>query len=172
MTSNDISIDTPRLMRNLKELGDAGRGKDNRLVRLAASDADKEGRDLLIEWMKELDMVIDIDQVGNIFGTWQTDENQDKAPVMTGSHIDSVTDAGIYDGCYGVLSGLEVVRELKSNNVKTERPVTVAAFTNEEGVRYPPSMMAPLYMPAEGQWMTHIISKVWMARFLATNLNV
>src|SRR5699024_11635576 len=63
---------------------------------------------------------------------------------MLGSHIDSVIDAGIYDGSYGVLSGLETIQSLKENNIKTKRPVTVAAFTNEEGVRFPPSMLGSL----------------------------
>lgn len=63
--------------------------------------------------------------MGNIFGVLETEENRDKEPIVIGSHIDSVINAGIYDGCYGVLSGLEVIRTLKENNYKLERPIIV-----------------------------------------------
>ena len=82
--------------------------------------------------------------MGNIFGILETEESKDKEPIVIGSHIDSVINAGIYDGCYGVLSGLEVIRTLKENNYKLESPIIVAAFTNEEGIRFQPDMMGSL----------------------------
>jgi N-carbamoyl-L-amino-acid hydrolase len=102
--------------------------------RLALTDADKLARDLTVSWMKDLGMSVQIDQVGNIIGLRLGKE--ELPPIMVGSHIDTVTVAGRYDGSYGVLSALEVVNTLNDNDVKTQRPLAVAAFTNEEGVRF------------------------------------
>lgn len=102
--------------------------------RLALSDADKGGRDLIVSWMEELGISIHIDQVGNIIGVRPGEE--ELPPVMLGSHIDTVTVAGKYDGSYGVLAALEVINTLNDNDVKTRCPLVVVAFTNEEGVRF------------------------------------
>jgi len=83
-----------------------------------------------------------VDRVGNMFGIWSG--ASDTAPVMVGSHIDTVINAGIYDGCYGVLSGLEVIETLREAGLTPARPIVVAAFTNEEGVRYAPDMLGSL----------------------------
>jgi beta-ureidopropionase / N-carbamoyl-L-amino-acid hydrolase len=85
-----------------------------------------------------------IDRIGNIFGIWNGGANARDAPVLMGSHLDTVIDGGIYDGCYGVLSGLEVIETLKSAGFVPARAVAVATFTNEEGVRYAPDMMGSL----------------------------
>ena len=114
-------------------------------TRTALTDAEKQGRDLVVSWMKALDLVIRIDQIGNIFGTLPSvSGNSDTAPLMIGSHIDTVINAGALDGCYGVLSGLAVVRAFREAGVLPSRPITVAAFTNEEGVRFHPDMMGSL----------------------------
>lgn len=139
-----LKINEDRLLNRINELGQVGRNDKDQLTRLALSDEDKEGRDLLVSWFNELDLKIEVDRFGNIFATWEEEHNKGEKPLMLGSHIDSVIDAGIYDGSYGVLSGLETVQTLKENNVKTNRPVTIAAFTNEEGVRFPPSMLGSL----------------------------
>ncbi|CAD2081931.1 Zn-dependent hydrolase [Jeotgalicoccus coquinae] len=139
-----LKINGDRLLNRINELGEVGRNEKGQLIRLALSDEDKEGRDLLVSWFNELDLKIEVDRFGNIFATWEEEHNKGEKPLMLGSHIDSVIDAGIYDGSYGVLSGLETVQTLKENNVKTNRPVTIAAFTNEEGVRFPPSMLGSL----------------------------
>ena len=139
-----LKINEDRLLNRINELGQVGRNDKEQLIRLALSDEDKEGRDLLVSWFNELDLKIEVDRFGNIFATWEEEHNKGEKPLMLGSHIDSVIDAGIYDGSYGVLSGLETVQTLKENNVKTNRPVTIAAFTNEEGVRFPPSMLGSL----------------------------
>lgn len=139
-----ISIDAQRLLGRIRELGAIGRDCDGRLVRLAASDADKLGRDCFVGWLNEAGLDVAVDRIGNIFGIWQTPENAGLAPVMVGSHIDSVIDAGIYDGCYGVLAGLEVIQTLKASGLVPSRPIAVAAFTNEEGVRFSPDMMGSL----------------------------
>ena len=139
-----MKINGNRLLETLKKLGATGREESGALSRVAATDNDKAGRDLFVSWLKETGLNVKVDQMGNIFGVLETEENKDKEPIVIGSHIDSVINAGIYDGCYGVLSGLEVIRTLKENNYKMERPVIVGAFTNEEGIRFQPNMMGSL----------------------------
>jgi N-carbamoyl-L-amino-acid hydrolase len=112
------------------------------VCRIALTDADRQGRDQLVRWMKELGLAVRIDQLGNIFGIRAG--KTDTAPVMTGSHIDTVATGGRYDGNYGVLAGLEVVRWLNQRRRQTLRPLVVAAFTNEEGVRFMPDMLGSL----------------------------
>ncbi|MBZ9771483.1 Zn-dependent hydrolase [Mesorhizobium sp. CO1-1-8] len=139
-----IAIDTKRLLGRIRELGAVGRDSEGRLIRLAASDTDRQGRDLFVGWLRQAGLDVAIDRVGNIFGIWQSPENTGQAPLLIGSHIDTVIDAGIYDGCYGVLAGLEVIETLKASGFSPSRPIAVAAFTNEEGVRYTPDMMGSL----------------------------
>ena len=139
-----IAIDAQRLLGRIRELGTVGRDSDGRLTRLAASDTDKQGRDLLVGWLRYAGLDVAIDRIGNIFGIWQSTDNAGKAPLLIGSHIDTVIDAGIYDGCYGVLAGLEVIETLKASGLSPSRPLAVAAFTNEEGVRFSPDMMGSL----------------------------
>ena len=141
---NNLSIDSARLLGRLRELGAIGRDADGRLVRLAVSDTDKKGRDRLAGWIESAGLELAIDRIGNIFGIWSPDGTEGRAPLMLGSHIDTVIDAGIYDGCYGVLSGLEVIETLKQAGFVPARPIVAAAFTNEEGVRYAPDMMGSL----------------------------
>ncbi|TGT38278.1 M20/M25/M40 family metallo-hydrolase, partial [Mesorhizobium sp. M8A.F.Ca.ET.167.01.1.1] len=102
------------------------------------------GRDRLVGWLQEAGLEVAIDRIGNIFGIWKGGADAGQAPVMLGSHIDTVIDAGIYDGCYGVLAGLEAIESLKEAGFAPARPIVVAAFTNEEGVRFSPDMMGSL----------------------------
>jgi beta-ureidopropionase / N-carbamoyl-L-amino-acid hydrolase len=143
-TKLNLSINSERLLKRLHELGRTGLDNDNKRTRLAASDGDKAGRDLLVTWMKEAGLQVEIDKIGNIFGIWYGSENRNEAPLLLGSHIDTVINAGMYDGCYGVLSGLEVINSLKEKGFIPTRPIAVGAFTNEEGVRYQPDMMGSL----------------------------
>ena len=110
--------------------------------RLALTDADKQGRDLVVKWMDELGMKVKVDQIGNIFAV--RDGQQDLSPIMTGSHIDTVYNGGNLDGNLGVLAGLEIVETLNEHNIQTQRPIVVAVFTNEEGARFQPDMMGSL----------------------------
>lgn len=135
-------LDAERLLDRLRELGDVGRDGEGRLTRLAASDADRAARDRIVRWLEEDGLEVLIDRVGNLFGVWRVDS--EKAPFMTGSHIDTVVDAGIYDGSYGVLAGLAVLGACRDAGVVPDRSMVVAAFTNEEGVRYAPDMMGSL----------------------------
>ena len=139
-----LSINEERLLERINALGETGKDADGRRVRLAASDGDKDGRDMIVSWMKDAGLEVVVDRIGNIFGIWETPENRDKAPLMVGSHIDSVIDAGKYDGCYGVIAGIEVIKTLKEQGYVPERPIVTGAFTNEEGVRYAPDMMGSL----------------------------
>src|SRR5215813_5660102 len=130
------------LLDTLDTLARIGAIEGGGCARLALTDEDKAGRDLVIGWMKELGLEIRIDAIGNVIGLRAGRENL--APVMTGSHIDTVRTGGRYDGNYGVLAGLEVVRALNAANVTTRRPIAVAFFTNEEGARFQPDMMGSL----------------------------
>ncbi len=138
-----LRVDGARLERRLKQLGEIGRDGAGRLTRLAATDSDRAGRDQVARWMREAGLEVRVDCIGNLFGMWQVGE-ADAAPLLLGSHIDTVIDAGIYDGCLGVLAGLEVVAALRAAGVAPARPVAVAAFTNEEGVRFAPDMLGSL----------------------------
>lgn len=139
-----LPLDGQSLLLQIRLLGEIGAepGQDGR-TRIALTDADKAGRDQLLRWMEALDLEIRIDRIGNIFSTLRADGDQ-QAPLMIGSHIDSVANAGALDGCYGVLAGLAVQRAFRQAGVLPSRPITVAAFTNEEGVRYQPDMMGSL----------------------------
>ena len=138
------SIDAARLLGRIRTLGEIGRDADGRLIRLAASDTEKLGRDRFVAWIEGAGLEVAVDRIGNIFGIWKPDSVTDNAPLMLGSHIDTVIGAGIYDGCYGTLSGLEVIETLRAEGLTPSRPIVVAAFTNEEGVRYAPDMMGSL----------------------------
>src|SRR5699024_250059 len=105
---------------------------------------DKMGRDPLKAWCEEVELKFELDQVGNMFGTFQSKENKNEKTLMLGSHIDSVNNEGIYDGVLWVVGALEVVQTIKEEGMTPSRPITVAAFTNEEGVRFPPSMLGSL----------------------------
>jgi N-carbamoyl-L-amino-acid hydrolase len=138
---------TPRLsdrhlLDTLDTLAKIGAIDGGGCARLALTDEDKAGRDLVLGWMKDLGLDVRIDAIGNVIGLRAGRENL--SPVMTGSHIDTVRTGGRYDGNYGVLAGLEVVRALNEAKITTRRPIAVAFFTNEEGARFQPDMMGSL----------------------------
>jgi beta-ureidopropionase / N-carbamoyl-L-amino-acid hydrolase len=135
-------LSSRHLLDTLETLARIGAIEGGGCARLALTDEDKAGRDLVVGWMKGLGLEVRIDAIGNVVGLRAGRENL--APVMTGSHIDTVRTGGRYDGNYGVLAGLEVVRALNQANVTTRRPIAVAFFTNEEGARFTPDMMGSL----------------------------
>ena len=137
-----LRLDDRRLLGALDDLAAIGAIDGGGCARLALTDEDRAGRDLVVGWMKELGLDIRVDAIGNVIGVRAGRENV--APVMTGSHIDTVRTGGRYDGNYGVLAGLEVVRALNEAEVTTRRPIAVAFFTNEEGARFQPDMMGSL----------------------------
>lgn len=139
----DLRVDADRLLRRLTELSDIGAIEGTTgSSRLAFTDADKAGRDLVVAWMTELGLDITVDGIGNIVAVRPGTE--DLAPVMTGSHIDTVRTGGRYDGNLGVLAGLEVIETLIAAGVETRHPIGVGVFSNEEGARFPPDMMGSL----------------------------
>ena len=141
-----LPLDGDTLLRQIRALGVIGAEPESGgRTRIALTDAEKAGRDQLVRWMQELELIVQIDQIGNIFGTLPAaNVGADARPLMLGSHIDTVKNAGALDGCYGVLAGLAVVRAFRQAGVLPHRPITVAAFSNEEGVRYQPDMMGSL----------------------------
>lgn len=136
-----VDINDRRLMNRIMALGEVGGLPGGGCNRLALTDADRDGRDLVVAWMRDLNMNVAIDVVGNIVGTWQVGTG---APVMTGSHIDTVRTGGLYDGNYGVLAGLEVIETCQERGIEPRRPLAVGIFTDEEGARYAPDMLGSL----------------------------
>ncbi len=122
----------------LAEVGAIDGGGCNRL---ALTDADRDGRNVVVGWMRDLGLEIAIDAVGNVIGTWNVGSG---AAVMTGSHIDTVRTGGKYDGNYGVIAGLEVIETCQRAGVTPQRPLQVAFFTDEEGARFAPDMLGSL----------------------------
>lgn len=136
-----IYVNAERLECTIREMGLLGFSEEtNGRTRLALSDSDKQGRDLFCQWLREAGLEVRVDAMGNIFGV-RGGTNQSAPPVMIGSHLDTVKNAGMFDGIAGVLGGLEVVRTLNEHDIRTECPVVVASFTNEEGARFEYDMM-------------------------------
>jgi beta-ureidopropionase / N-carbamoyl-L-amino-acid hydrolase len=136
-------IDGKRLLADLEALAAVGDTGDGGNCRLALTDEDAGGRELVVGWMRALGLDARVDRIGNVVATRAgTDDGLD--PVMTGGHIDTVRTGGRYDGTLGVLAGLEVVRALDDAGVRTRRPLAVAFFTDEEGSRFAPDMLGSL----------------------------
>ena len=137
-----LEINGERLLRRLWDLAEIGPIPGGGNNRLALTDADKEGRDLVVTWMRDLGLDVSIDTIGNVAAV-QTDVGSGP-PVMMGSHIDTVATGGKYDGNLGVLAALEVIESAIESGVELQRPLAAAFFTNEEGSRFPPDMMGSL----------------------------
>jgi len=134
-----MRIDRKRLEESMEALGRIGATARGGLNRVALTDDDRRGRDLLVSWMREAGLTVTVDQMGNIFG--QRAGEDGLPPVMMGSHADSVPTGGKYDGQLGVLCALETIRTLNDGKVRTRHPVAMAIFTNEEGARFQPAMI-------------------------------
>ncbi|MDS1142282.1 Zn-dependent hydrolase [Pusillimonas sp. SM2304] len=146
MPTKAVSLDGQHLLAQIHALAAVGADAEaGGRTRIALTDAEKDGRDLVVQWMRELRLDVRVDRIGNIFGILQaaTDEGNQR-PLMIGSHIDTVRNAGALDGCYGVLAGLAIVRAYRKARAQPMRAIIIAAFTNEEGVRYQPDMMGSL----------------------------
>src|SRR5688572_7534731 len=136
----ELRIDGDRLWGSLMELAKIGATPKGGVCRLTLTDLDKQGRDLVTGWAREAGMTVTIDKIGNGFMR-RAGRNNKLPPVVTGSHIDTQPTGGKFDGNYGVLAGLEVVRTLNDHGIETEAPIEVAFWTNEEGSRFVPVMM-------------------------------
>ena len=137
---SEFRVNGERLWASLMELAKIGATEKGGVKRLTLTDLDKQGRDLVVGWAKEAGLSITVDQIGNVFMR-RDGTNNALPPVMTGSHIDTQPTGGKFDGNYGVLAGMEVIRTLNDLKIKTEAPIEVAFWTNEEGSRFVPVMM-------------------------------
>lgn len=135
-------IDGERLLWRLAALAEIGATGDGGVCRLALTDADRDGRDLVVSWMRDLDLRVEIDALGNVVGTWPADAID--PPVMMGSHIDTVRTGGRYDGNLGVLAALEVIETVQRSGLALTTPLAAAFFTDEEGSRFAPDMLGSL----------------------------
>jgi len=136
----NLRINGDRLWASLMELAQIGATPKGGVCRLTLTDLDKQGRDLVTRWAREAGMTVTIDKIGNGFMR-RPGRNNNLPPIMTGSHIDTQPTGGKFDGNYGVLAGIEVVRTLNDHGIETEAPIEVAFWTNEEGSRFVPVMM-------------------------------
>ncbi|MCS0590452.1 Zn-dependent hydrolase [Massilia norwichensis] len=137
---NELRINGTRLWNSLMELARIGATDKGGVKRLALTDLDRQGRDLVVQWAREAGLAITVDKIGNVFMR-REGSNPALPPIVTGSHIDTQPTGGKFDGNYGVLAGLEVVRTLNDLKIRTEAPIEVAFWTNEEGSRFVPVMM-------------------------------
>ncbi len=144
---HNLRVNGARLASRLERLAEVGARPDGGVNRLALTEADGQGRDLVAGWMRDLGLAVTVDAIGNVVGVRRGLE--DGAPVMMGSHIDTVETGGRYDGALGVLAGLEVLETLDDAGVVTRRPLAVAFFTNEEGARFQPDMFGSLVFTGE-----------------------
>jgi beta-ureidopropionase / N-carbamoyl-L-amino-acid hydrolase len=143
MTTPDLTltIDGARFWDTVMRSGEIGPGKAGGLRRLALTDADKAMRDLFVTWCTEAGCTVAVDRVGNIFARRPGSDDR-LAPVLMGSHLDTQVAGGKYDGIVGVLAGLEILRTLDERRVRTKRPLELVCWTNEEGARFTPPMVA------------------------------
>ncbi len=137
---DQLRINGERLWQSLMELAKIGATPKGGVCRLTLTDLDKQGRDLVQSWARQAGMSVVIDKIGNGFMR-RPGRNNALPPIVTGSHIDTQPTGGKFDGNYGVLAGIEVVRTLNEHGIETEAPIEVAFWTNEEGSRFVPVMM-------------------------------
>ncbi len=136
-----LRIDGQRLWDSIMAMAEIGPGEHGGSSRLALSDADREGRDLFLRWCRDIGCTIEIDDLGNIFARRDGTDAR-RAPIVAGSHLDTQPHGGRFDGVYGVLAALEVLRTLHEHDVATAAPLEVVVWTNEEGARFAPAMIA------------------------------
>jgi len=140
MDTKNLRINAKRLQNTLEEMAKIGATRAGGVQRLALTEEDKQARDLFIEWLNELNLDVNIDEMGNIFGK-RPGKNKELPPVLSGSHIDSQPKGGRFDGILGVMGALEVLRTIDENGLQTERPIVIVNWTNEEGSRFSPAMV-------------------------------
>ena len=137
--SHSIRVNGQRLWDSIMEIAEIGAIPGGGSCRLTLTKEDQQARDLFCRWCKKAGCEVVIDRAGNIFAT--RPGRSTGPPVATGSHLDTQPHGGRFDGVYGVLAGLEVIRTLNDLEIETEDPITVINWTNEEGVRYPHGLL-------------------------------
>lgn len=135
-----LKVDGERLWRSLMEMATIGATARGGVRRLALTDEDRRGRELFAHWCREAGMTVSTDAVGNLFAR-RAGRDPEAAPVLVGSHLDTQPEGGRFDGVYGVLAGLELVRALNDAKIDTARPIEIVSWTNEEGARFTPAML-------------------------------
>ncbi len=135
-----VRIDGDRLWRSLMEMAEIGATARGGVRRLALDEADLRGRALFSQWCREAGMTVATDAVGNLFAR-RAGADPRAAPVLVGSHLDTQPEGGRFDGVYGVLAGLELVRALDDAGIVTDKPIEIVSWTNEEGARFTPAML-------------------------------
>jgi len=140
MENISLKVNAKRLWGSLMEMAEIGATDKGGCNRQALTSLDQQGRDLFVNYAKKVGCEILVDEIGNIFAR-RAGKNKTAAAVITGSHLDTQPTGGKFDGVYGVLAGLEVLRTLDENNVETEHPIEVVVWTNEEGARFSPACM-------------------------------
>lgn len=136
----EVRVNGERLKESLKAMARIGSTKAGGVHRLALSDEDRQARDLLVSWLRELDLQITVDQMGNIFGR-KSALREELPPVLKGSHLDTQPFGGRFDGVLGVMGALEVMRTLHDHGLQTTRPLVLCDWTKEEGSRFSPGVM-------------------------------
>jgi len=154
MLNESLGVNARRLQQTIEELALIGGTAHGGMRRLALTNEDKAARELLMQWLSELDLEVTVDDMGNMFGTLPGRDNS-LAPVMSGSHLDTQPMGGRFDGVLGVTGALEVIRTLKDRDIRPERPITLVNWTNEEGSRFAPTMVG------SGVW-TGFLDKEWV----------
>ena len=137
----NLKVDGDRLWTSLMEMARIGATPKGGVNRLALTDLDRDSRDLFIRWCEAAGLTVTVDAMGSIFAR-RPGRRDDLAPVLAGSHLDSQPTGGKFDGAYGVLAALEVIRTLNDLGVETEHPIEIVSWTNEEGSRFSPAMTA------------------------------
>jgi N-carbamoyl-L-amino-acid hydrolase len=138
--TKDIRINGQRLWDSLMVMAEIGATQRGGCNRQALTDEDKQGRDLFANWCRDAGFTVSVDEMGNMFAR-RPGRNANAPSVITGSHLDTQPTGGKFDGVYGVLAGLEVLRTLNEAGVETEAPLEVVVWTNEEGARFAPAMV-------------------------------
>ncbi|CAI2427525.1 Zn-dependent hydrolase [Serratia proteamaculans] len=141
MTPQVPQVNGERLWQSLLDMAQFGAIPKDGVTRLALSEEDRQARDQLRDWAKEAGCSVRVDRMGNMF-LRREGTRPELAPVITGSHVDSQPNGGRFDGIYGVLAGLEVIRTLNDRQIATERAMEVVNWTNEEGARFAPAMIS------------------------------
>jgi N-carbamoyl-L-amino-acid hydrolase len=135
-----LQINPGRLWQSLMDLARIGATEKGGVRRLTLTEADRQGRDMFVRWCGDAGMSIGVDRIGNIFAR-RPGTDAGALPVVMGSHLDSQPSGGKFDGAYGVMAGLEIVRTLNDAGARTRAPIEVVSWTNEEGSRFVPTLM-------------------------------
>lgn len=135
-----LKVNGPRLWASLMEMAQIGATGRGGVRRLALTDEDRRCRDLFARWCHEAGMSVSVDAIGNLFARREGTDRAQK-PVLIGSHLDTQPEGGRFDGVYGVLAALELVRTLNDHDISTEKPIEIVSWTNEEGARFTPAML-------------------------------